>query len=38
VIAQLLATELFEESEDLRCPDTGEKSLGLRLKAAAATT
>ena len=32
VIAQLLATGVFEEAEDLRCPDTGEKSVGLRLK------
>ena len=32
VIAQLLATGLFEEAEDLRCPDTGEKSPGLRLR------
>lgn len=31
VITQLLATGLFAESEDLRCPDTGERSPGLRL-------
>jgi len=36
VIAQLLTTGLFEESADLRCPDTGEKALGLRLKTRAA--
>lgn len=31
VITQLLATGLFEELEDLHCPDTGHKSKGLRL-------
>lgn len=35
VIRQLLATGAFEESDDLRCPDTGERALGLRLKPAA---
>jgi hypothetical protein len=29
VIAQLIATGLFEPSNDLRCPDTGERSFGL---------
>jgi hypothetical protein len=33
VIAQLLATGLFEHAEDLRCPDTHEKSFGLILKS-----
>jgi hypothetical protein len=36
VIAQLLGTGRFEECEELRCPDTGYKSYGLRLKARAA--
>lgn len=31
VVEQLLATGVFEETGDLRCPDTGEHSLGLRL-------
>jgi hypothetical protein len=33
VIAQLLTTTLFEPAYDLRCPDTGNRSFGLRLKA-----
>jgi hypothetical protein len=33
VIAQLIATGLFETANDLRCPDTGIRSFGLRLKA-----
>lgn len=32
VIGQLLATGLFAESDNLRCPDTGERSVGLLLK------
>jgi hypothetical protein len=32
VIAQLIETGLFEEANDLRCPDTGTRSFGLRLK------
>lgn len=32
VVAQLLATGLFETSDALRCPDTGHKSPGLRIK------
>jgi hypothetical protein len=35
VIAQLIATGLFEPANDLRCPDTGTRSFGLRLKAGA---
>jgi hypothetical protein len=35
VIDQLLATGLFEQIEELRCPDTGQKSKGLRLRSAA---
>lgn len=34
VIAQLIETGLFEPANDLRCPDTGTRSFGLRLKAA----
>jgi hypothetical protein len=34
VISQLIGTGLFEEAADLRCPDSGDKSWGLRLKAA----
>jgi hypothetical protein len=34
VVSQLLATGLFEEADSLRCPDTGQKSAGLRLKSA----
>ena len=34
VVSQLLATGLFEESDALRCPDTGQKSAGFRLKSA----
>ncbi len=33
VIAQLIGTGLFEPVNDLRCPDTGTRSFGLRLKA-----
>ena len=33
VIAQLVATGLFEPANDLRCPNTGTRSFGLRLKA-----
>ena len=33
VIAQLIATGLFEPANDLRCPNTGTRSFGLRLKA-----
>lgn len=33
VITQLLAAGLFEERDDLRCPDTGERTRGLRLIA-----
>lgn len=33
VIKQLIATGLFEAVRDLRCPDTGDKSVGLRLKS-----
>lgn len=36
VVRQLLATGLFEERENLRCPDTGERSRGLKLKPQAA--
>jgi hypothetical protein len=38
VIAQLIATGLFEPANDLRCPDTGTRSFGLRLKAGAPQT
>ncbi len=38
VIAQLVATGLFEPANDLRCPDTGTRSFGLRLKAGAHQT
>ncbi len=34
VIAQLMATGLFEQLEDLRCPDSGQKSKGIRLSGA----
>ncbi len=33
VIAQLIATGFFEPANDLRCPHTGTRSFGLRLKA-----
>lgn len=33
VVAQLLATGLFEASDSLRCPDTGDRSPGLRIKS-----
>jgi len=33
VIARLVATGLFERLEDLRCPDSGHKCIGLKLKA-----
>jgi hypothetical protein len=33
VITQLMATGLFEQLEDLRCPDSGSKCKGLRLKS-----
>jgi hypothetical protein len=33
VVAQLIATGLFDPANDLRCPDTGSRSFGLRLKA-----
>jgi hypothetical protein len=33
VTTQLVDTGLFERLKDLRCPDTGQKSEGLRLKA-----
>ncbi len=33
VIAELVATGLFEPANDLRCPNTGTRSFGLRLKA-----
>ena len=33
VIARLLATGLFEQLEDLRCPDSGQKCTGLKLKS-----
>ncbi len=32
VVAQLVATGSFEQREDLRCPDSGQKCKGLRLK------
>jgi len=35
VIAQLIATGFFEPANDLRCPDTGARSFGLRLKGGA---
>jgi hypothetical protein len=35
VIAQLIATGLFEPANDLRCPNTGTRSFGLRLKVGA---
>jgi len=35
VIRRLVATGLFECSEDLRCPDSGHKSMGLKLKVPA---
>jgi hypothetical protein len=35
VVAQLIATGLFEPANDLRCPNTGTRSFGLRLKAGA---
>jgi hypothetical protein len=35
VIAQLVTTGLFEPANDLRCPDSGTISFGLRLKAGA---
>jgi hypothetical protein len=37
VIAELLATGLFELSAQLRCPDSGHKAPGLRLKSRAAS-
>ena len=33
VIARLLATGLFEQLEELRCPDSGQKCMGLKLKS-----
>jgi hypothetical protein len=33
VIARLVATGLFEKLEDLRCPDSGQKCMGLKLKS-----
>jgi len=33
VIARLLATGLFEPLEDLRCPDSGQKCMGFKLKS-----
>jgi hypothetical protein len=33
VIARLLATGLFDQFEDLRCPDSGHKCMGLKLKS-----
>ena len=38
VIAQLIATGLFEPANDLRCPNTGTRSFGLRLKTGAPQT
>jgi hypothetical protein len=34
VVARLVATGLFEQLEDLRCPDSGHKCTGLKLKSA----
>lgn len=35
VLSQLIDTGLFELRDDLRCPDTGEKARGLRLRPTA---
>ena len=35
VVARLVATGLFEQLEDLRCPDSGHKCTGLKLKSQA---
>lgn len=33
VTARLVATGMFEQLEDLRCPDSGQKCIGLKLKS-----
>jgi hypothetical protein len=38
LIAQLMATGLFEQSDDLRCPNSGERSRGLKLKLTRSAT
>jgi hypothetical protein len=37
VITQLVATGLFEQLDGIRCPDSGQKCRGLRLKSRVAT-